>query len=702
MSRIRCTFVTVCLCLSWKVATSLAGPTAELLAIDAVAAASKVAGAAVSLRDDAGVRWLRMEAEGTVIECELAIVPPAGEWDFSAKQSVVVEARNPGRETITLRARAENPGAQGLADACRSAVQLLPGQARSLELRLTRRPQDPGYDVFQPFYMYSKRINVRDNTIDPAHVARLVISIDKPAQGAAVEIASIRTSGDGEPAPVPFFPFVDRYGQYVHSNWSGKIRFDEDFAARRAEEEKERAEQPGPSDWDRYGGWAAGPTLKATGFFYPVKHEGKWWLVDPDGRLFWSYGPTGVGFGGDVSPVTDRENWFADLPPRDGPLGKFYRDGRGALYRYYQNREWLGFDVQRANLVRKYGDDYEQRVAELSHARLRSWGFNSMGNWSDSRIYAMHKTPYVVAIHYDAVLIHPRMPDVYHPDWEKNVRARMERERDKTAGDAWNIGYFIDNERWWGWRPRAAAVGEETLKNPADRHAKVKFIELLKTKYDGSIDKLNEAWATKFESWDALAAERKAPDMKNAKVLADCGDFGMQFAERYFGVCKDAVKSVAPNNLYLGCRFNGHIDPELVKLASKYCDVISYNIYDNPPEKRANQYNALDLPIMSTEWGIGSDPQQTPFRGDEKKDPTPAERAREMASYAEHAIVHPNLVGAHFFQFRDQPVSGRPDGEAVLRGFVNVADTPNFELIRSNRAFAEPMYKTRSAARKPE
>jgi hypothetical protein len=365
---------------------------------------------------------------------------------------------------------------------------------------------------------------------------------------------------------------------------------------------------------------------------------------------------------------------------------------------YYHGRDWIGYDVARANLVRKYGTNYQSVVADISHDRLRSWGFNSMGNWSDPAIYKLDRTPYTVAIHYDGVpLIHSHMQDVFDPSWEPSVRARMMKEQEKTAGDAWNLGYFIDNERWWGWRPRAAAVGEETLKNPPERRAKQKFIELLKAKYQ-DIAKLNEAWRTQHESWDALLASTVVPDMKNERVVGDCGDFGMMFAERYFSVCKDAVKQVAPNNLYLGSRFHGHIDKAVVALAGKYVDVVSYNIYDNPPDGRVNQYNDLDLPIMSTEWGVGSDPTQTPFRGQDMN-VDPAARARQITQYAEHAIRHPNMVGAHFFQYRDQPIAGRPDGEATLRGFVNIVDTPNFELVQTNRRIGEKLYEMRDSAK---
>src|SRR4029453_12273969 len=106
-----------------------------------------------------------------------------------------------------------------------------------------------------------------------------------------------------------------------------------------------------------------------------------------------------------------------------------------------------------------------------------------MGNWSAPEVYARHRTPYTVAIHYGSPLISPHMPDVYAPAWEPAVRGAMEKQRNTTAGDPWNIGYFVDNERWWGWRPRAAAVGEETLKNPADAPAKIKFVEMLRGKY---------------------------------------------------------------------------------------------------------------------------------------------------------------------------------------------------------------------------
>lgn len=627
---------------------------------------------------------------------ELTILASGGAWDLSKYESVVMTVWNDSEQPLTIRGLAQNEDGKGLYNTCTGAVQIMPAQRQELRIRLTRRPEDPGYDVFRPFMMYFRNINVKDNTVDPSRVARVVVLIDHARKGQTISLSSVKAMGEAAPGPVPFFPFIDEYGQYIHSDWPGKVYSDEDFARLRQQESQERSDWNGPKDWDQYGGWKDGPTLKATGFFYATKHENKWWLVNPEGKLFWSYGPTGVGFGGDLTPITDREHWFRNLPARDSQWKDFFREGRGALYRYYQQRSWVGLDIGAINLHRKYGPEYKTIVGELSHQRLRSWGFNTIANWSAREVYMLRRTPYTVAIHYDSPMIETRMPDVYHPEWEKNLKARMERERNTTANDPWNIGYFVDNERTWGWRARAANVGQSALRAVADSPSKIKFVQMLREKYS-TIEALNQSWGTQYASWDALLESRDGPDMRNEKVLADCGDFGMVFAERYFSVVREVVKSVAPNNMYLGCRFHGHIDPELVRLASRYCDVISYNIYDNPPDRRVNQYRQLDVPILSSEWGIGSDPQQTPFRG-EKLEIDPQERAEEMTRYAEAAIRHPLMVGAHFFQYRDQPTSGRPDGEAVLRGFVNITDTPNFNLIQANRRVAYDLYKKRAQA----
>ena len=148
------------------------------------------------------------------------------------------------------------------------------------------------------------------------------------------------------------------------------------------------AKNPGPADRDQYGGWLSGPKREATGRFRTEKIDGVWWLVDPEGRLFWSHGIDCVGSANAVTPITDRENWFADLPSSDSPLAIFYGEGNWAPHNYYEGRgTYKTFNFTAANLLRKYGERWQNDFNRLAHRRLRSWGMNTIANWSDAGVY---------------------------------------------------------------------------------------------------------------------------------------------------------------------------------------------------------------------------------------------------------------------------------------------------------------------------
>ena len=71
------------------------------------------------------------------------------------------------------------------------------------------------------------------------------------------------------------------------------------------------------------------------------------------------------------------------------------------------------------------------------------------------------------------------------------------------------------------------------------------------------------------------------------------------------------------------------------------------------------------------------------------------EQAISFTRFVQGALVHPNLVGAHWFQLRDQPLTGRWDGEGYRIGFVDVVDTPYPELCKAAREVGENMYRYR-------
>ena len=144
----------------------------------------------------------------------------------------------------------------------------------------------------------------------------------------------------------------------------------------------------------------------------------------------------------------------------------------------------------------------------------------------------------------------------------------------KAAGDPWCLGFFVDNEIAWG---EDTSLAVAALQSPAEQAAKKVFIEDLKAKY-GEIAKLNAAWGTQARVVGRAAADREGPGQQEG--TADLLAFYTETAEQYFKVIARRVKEVAPEQLYLGCRF-AWVNDLAAKAGAKYCDVVSYNLYRN-------------------------------------------------------------------------------------------------------------------------
>ena len=496
----------------------------------------------------------------------------------------------------------------------------------------------------------------------------------------------------GDPAteptgyPARFFPFIDFFGQYRHADWPGKTHGIEDLAKAREAEASDLAALPGPEGLDTYGGWKNGPALKATGFFRVQKYQGKWYLVDPEGRLFFSLGIDCIGMGEGTS-IEGREGWFQDLPVGDTAFEEFFRGRRGR-----------GFDFAGANLKRKYGADWRAITADLAHRRLRSWGCNTMGNWSDRQIYSLQRTPYVATLGTSGKFIEgsgveghwKKFHDVFDPSFKAGITERMQKEIGTTATDPWCIGYFVDNELDWADETTLALA---TLASPATQAAKLAFIDDLKTKYK-DIDNLNKVWGTAHSSWEILLSDTVSPDPK--KAHDDLLAFNTRIAETYFKTCRDCVKTAAPKHLYLGCRLK---DPDwknavVTAAAARYCDAVGVNTYVKSPADFKLAAN-VDVPLILGEFHFGALDRGLFHPGIvEVKDQ--AARAETYKQFVGDALRHPAIIGCHWFQYRDESTTGRSDGENFQIGFVDVTDQPYAETIAACREVAYAMYAIRS------
>jgi beta-galactosidase GanA len=319
---------------------------------------------------------------------------------------------------------------------------------------------------------------------------------------------------------------------------------------------------------------------------------------------------------------------------------------------------------------------------------------NTIANWSDEEIYLKRRTPYVVAVGFGGKLLEGsegywgKFKDVFDPSFKEEARKNLARQKGKTAGDPWCIGYFVDNEASWG---EEVSLSLAALMSPAGQAAKQAFISDLKAKY-ATVDKINLAWGASYESWDALLESRQPPDRKRAHD--DLAAFYTKTAETYFKTIGEAVKEIAPNNLYLGCRF-AWVNPLAAKAAGKYCDVISYNLYVREIEN-FRLPDGMDGPVIVGEFHFGA-LDRGMFHTGLQETENQAERAAAYRRYVSGALRNPLIIGTHWFQYSDQPTTGRGDGENYQIGFLDIVDTPYLETIEASRSVGNRMYEIRSA-----
>lgn len=531
---------------------------------------------------------------------------------------------------------------------------------------------------------------------DLGKVAELHVFLANPDKPASFSILNIAAKQRGLP-PKPlnattFLPFVDRFGQFKHDDWPGKIHSEEQLYAARAAEAEYLDKTKPPKGFNGWGGWADGPKLQASGHFRTEKVEGKWWLVDPDGQLFFSHGVDCVN-PGSATGIQYREKYFEWLPQEGSPYAEFYGWQNWAPHGFYKDKGRVkNYNLQLANMARKYGDGWHDIYKNMAHARIHAWGLNTIANWSDKDVYLMQRTPYVVSLGTQAPPIEGsdgwwgKFSDPFHPDFGHSLEKRVGASKE-TVNDPWCIGYFVDNELSWGNSDTALAEG--AIKSPATQPAKIAICNELKKMYN-EITKLNQGWKTEFKSWDDFLAQQQIPESPVAKI--DLVKLHELIAARYFSVIKDVLQTGAPKKLYLGCRFASG-SPATYRVASRYCDVVSFNNYKHTAEKDLPD-GSDDKPLINGEFHFGALDRGlfhtglVPVKDQE-------ERAQAYKKFVISCLQHPRYVGTHWFQWRDQPLTGRGDGENYQIGFLTETDQPYPELIKAAREIGEKMYQIR-------
>jgi len=566
--------------------------------------------------------------------------------DWSSYEFLVMELRASSAQRFELRLYT--------ADGTRGArMHPFPGAwiRMAVPLKHFKQRDRQGYDLAsahnRPFGSFWMSV---PGSLGPLHVVEaLGVTMECPVGKPTLEIRSVQLSKEDPGSDVlEPKPLVDEFGQWIPAEWPGKIKTLEQLKQDWAQEEKTL--RPGGFNYSRYGGYL-GTKAEATGFFRVEQIDGRWWFVDPDGHLFFS---TGV----DVmrawigTRTEGREDLFAALPPSE--LRRPPR--RGGPSPEVSFHAW--------NLLRRYGPDWERKWIDLTMRRMEAWGLNTIGSWSDENLWDARRKPYIVFLRgWGIETAYMGLPDVYSEEFARRADEAAARQCAPRKDDPWLLGYFVGNEP--AWPGRELLLVEMILEGPPT--------------------------AIQHEA-KAFLAQGDTPERRRAFIY--------RAFKSFLEVINGAIRKHDPNHLNLGIRFGGAPPGEVMRMARVF-DVYSLNIYRYAPDSRSldELYQLTGLPIIIGEFHIG-----TPGRGlaaglVQARDQQ--ERGVAYRYYVENAAAHPALIGTHWFQWWDQPNTGRMDGENYNIGIVDVTDRPHRELVQALQATHKRLLDVHSGKEPP-
>ncbi|KAA1155379.1 agarase [Pseudoalteromonas sp. FUC4] len=578
-------------------------------------------------------------------------------------------------------------------------------------------------------------------------ITKISLSVQSALYDKALQIKSIDLRTNPEFDTEFLTHIVDKFGQNAKQDFAYKV----DSEAELIEDKKQEAQQllsQRPAERSRFGGWAQGPKLEGTGYFRTAKHNGKWSLVDPDGYLYLATGldiirlansTTLTGYDFDQSLFKSanesgltpedskglnrvnkealpsrfvasqvRKDLFEWLPSYDEPMGKHYGYRKSAHSGPLAHGETYSF--YSANLERKYGQnnsDYMQKWREVTLKRMITWGFTSLGNWTDPSYYDNQQVPYFANgwIIGDFKTVSSgndfwgAMPDVFDPHFAVRANITVENVAKEVKNSPWAVGVFIDNEKSFG-RPDSVLSHYGIVINTLGRDAatvptKAEFSRLMKRKYT-DISKLNKVWHLNLASWAEFDKGVKV-DVKNNDQLADFSIMLTAYADKYFRVVDAAMDKHLPNHLYLGARFPDWGMPiEVVRASAKHVDVISFNAYkEGIKPKKWEFLSEFDKPTIIGEFHVGALDSGL-FHPGLIHASNQQDRAKMYTDYMRSVFDNPYFIGAHWFQYIDSPITGRAyDGENYNVGFITVTDRPYTEMVEAAKTVNNEMYERR-------
>ncbi|HEX8535866.1 MAG TPA: hypothetical protein VF664_00280, partial [Cystobacter sp.] len=477
---------------------------------------------------------------------------------------------------------------------------------------------------------------------------------------------------------------MDQWGQSRHAQWTGKVSSDQQIRDAATQEAQQYQTWGAPTGYDAYGGYTLAWKETGTGYYRVVRRDGYWWLITPVGTPCFYFGLDSAPGTSEGTRATGREYLFSWLPEKSGTYGSAWASN---MFR---------FGV--ANLIRKYDSStWSAKARDNTVTRMKYWGFSGVGKWSGD---IQRPVPRVQVLKRDGV---PTLgngtnasaghPDIFDPAVRTTFHDKLAAAITPASDPDLLIGWSLGNEH-----EEIILTGEIStiLAKGATVPAKLALVDhALDRIYGGDLARMGTAWKvtgsplTRQSFYAATAAQPPAADIETLRRF---------FAEEYYKFIYTTVKALDPNHLYMGfwIVFNWWENEEDWRLMTRYVDVIGFDryafTYDNAQVQRL--FGEADKPAILGEFSFAQ--HYSAARGFGSTTGSATDEAHAAALYekwTEAAARDPYLIGQMWFQYRDQPITGRDDtakdqlvlGESLAFGLVDITDRPKWPLVTSIR-----------------
>jgi hypothetical protein len=380
--------------------------------------------------------------------------------------------------------------------------------------------------------------------------------------------------------------------------------------------------------------------------------DGFWRLAQDQNGVWWFVSPTG-----------GREflNTVTTVQPE--------QLGTGRNESYFKSTDWNG----------KTDPASMQAWASATLKRVQAAGFKGLGAWCNPAFSKLD-----VPMSRDLNLwtfMNGADARLYHPDWAKIAEHAVAIQVDSLRDNKSLVGYFIDNELDWGVDSVGPSVYFDHLA-PNDPN-RLQVRNVIETEWPTVAD-FNRDWKTNLTSFAQIDDWATLPEEPASSVSRLQSAWLLHLAKDYFRITTSLIRQHDPNHLILGVRFKGYAPREVIEASKGYTDALSLNYYVADAKLDMDMFHMMnDLsgqPIIISEYsfhsldGHSGDQDTVGFSA---QVPDQQARADGYRLFTTRLARVPFIIGADWFQWSDEPASGRAtDGEDVNFGVVDVSDHP--------------------------